>query len=496
MPTMPTVLSVNPNRLFRGVSAALSLALALPAVSLDTAPAHASGLLAARFGGEHGHPTTDNLTAIYYNPAGLSLLGGTRLMIDGTFAWRSLIYDRDPASIDNIIADPNVGTGTPAGTGVAANSGRAELFNLLGNPFIGFATDFGVPDLGFGLAFYAPIGGSTNFDSVSASDEYPGASDGPARWWAIEGTLRALYVSSALSYRFRDLGLSFGAGFNLVISQMSTIRARNSDGTDHLVSNGRLQEGRALIDVSGLDVSLSLGVIWQPTEHLFVGLSYQSQPGFGTTRMTGDTTLVFGAGPVDDVSATPSEFFNAWPDVFRLGVRYSVPKQWEARLSGEFARWSSMYEQCVLNTTVPDRSCRGAQPPGKLVLIPRRWDDAFGIRMGGSYWVSDGVELLAGLGYDGNAIPDSTIDPGIYDADKFSVALGGRFDLMDQLRLSVTYTQLVYPRRTVAPRAHLEGATTGDIASLGFTEAERDPDAAGTYDQLIGVLDVSLEASF
>ena len=33
----------------------------------------ASGFYVARFGGEHGHPTTDNLSAIYYNPAGLSL---------------------------------------------------------------------------------------------------------------------------------------------------------------------------------------------------------------------------------------------------------------------------------------------------------------------------------------------------------------------------------------------------------------------------------------
>ena len=37
-----------------------------------TASAQASGFGTARFGGEHGHPTTDNPTAIYYNPAGLA----------------------------------------------------------------------------------------------------------------------------------------------------------------------------------------------------------------------------------------------------------------------------------------------------------------------------------------------------------------------------------------------------------------------------------------
>ena len=39
-------------------------------------------------------------------------------------------------------------------------------------------------------------------------------------------------------------------------------------------------------------------------------------------------------------------------------------------------------------------------------------------------------------------------------------------------------------------------STTGDIASLGFSAPERDPDAAGKYEHAIGVLDVSVEARF
>ncbi|HRE89377.1 MAG TPA: outer membrane protein transport protein [Myxococcota bacterium] len=480
-----------------GLCASLALTLTLGATALAPAgDAHASGLLVARFGGEHGHPTTYNLTAMYYNPAGLSLLGGTRLMLDGTFAWRSFTFNRDPAGIDNVLADPNVGTGTPAGAGVEANSGEASLFNVLANPFIGFATDFGVEGLGVGLAFYVPIGGVTNFDKVDDNPDFPGAEDGPARWWVIEGTLRAMYFTAAVAYRIEDARLSVGAGFNLVLSQMDTIRARNSDGTDHLTSNGQLLEGRALIDVSGLDVSLSAGLIWEPIDHLYIGLSYQSQPGFGTTRMTGDTTLVLGAGPVDEVAPTPSEFFNAWPDVIRAGVRYGEPGCWEVRLFGELARWSKLYEQCLLNTTIADRSCRGNPPPGKIVLIPRRWEDAVGVRVGGSWWASEDAELVLGLGYDGNAVPDKTIDPALYDTEKYTIALGGRFALSDNLNLSVTYTQVIYPDRTVAARTHQPGATTGDIESLGFTEPERSPDAAGTYKHAIGVLDVSVEATF
>ena len=75
-------------------SRALPLGAAL-AVATSFAPdARATGLLVAHFGGEWGHPMSNDLWSIYYNPAGLSLLEGTRLTLSGDFAWRSLKYTR------------------------------------------------------------------------------------------------------------------------------------------------------------------------------------------------------------------------------------------------------------------------------------------------------------------------------------------------------------------------------------------------------------------
>jgi len=483
----------------------LALAVATAALVTAPAPAGATGFLVARFGGEHGPPTTDNPTAIYYNPAGLSLMGGTRLYLDGTFAWRSFTYDRDPGAIDNLLSDPNVGTGTPEGDGVAANSGEASLFNLLGNPFFGVATDFGVDNLGVGLAFYVPFGGSTVFDDAAASDKYPGAIDGSARWWVIEGTIKSMYVSAAASYRFPEIGLSVGAGFNLVISQVDTLRARNADGTDHLLAAGNLQEGRAYMDVSGLDVAFSLGLVWEPTEHLYVGLSYQSQPALGDMSLdSGDLTLLLGSGPIDDVEPTPAEFHQELPDIWRLGLRYTVPKRWEARLFGEYARWSVLESQCILNRTKPDRRCSLTDPVGKILIIPRKWEDGFGVRGGASWWASDDVELIVGAGFDSNSVPDEFIDPALYDSDKGSIAIGARFSLFDEsLLIDVTYTQIIYATRDVAPRGRVpvdpaapDGDTISDISQLGISETVRQPDAAGTYTQSIGILDVSAEMRF
>src|SRR6188768_910402 len=54
-----------------------------------TSPAFASGFAVARFGGEQGHPTATNPTAVYYNPAGIGMSRGTHLLADLNLVWRT-----------------------------------------------------------------------------------------------------------------------------------------------------------------------------------------------------------------------------------------------------------------------------------------------------------------------------------------------------------------------------------------------------------------------
>ena len=82
----------------RRLTAALVLALLVPAF---TTPALAGGFLVARFGAEDANPTTDSPVALYFNPAGLALRGGTRLYAEGLFAYRVVNF---PAFGDFLIA--------------------------------------------------------------------------------------------------------------------------------------------------------------------------------------------------------------------------------------------------------------------------------------------------------------------------------------------------------------------------------------------------------
>lgn len=451
--------------------------------------AQASGFLVARFGSEHGHPTTDNPTAIYFNPAGLALGKGTRVYAEGLFAYRTAEYIRPQGAIDNVIAagDP-AADGTPIAA-VDANSGPATLGNAIASPFLGVVTDLGLPNLGVGLAFYVPFGGSAEWDQnedYAGDATYPGAVDGPQRWFTIEGSIRSAYITLGGAYRWPCIGLSVGGGLNVIYSTAETIRARNFDSSDDLVNaQGGVKEGRSYIDVSGWTFSLGAGVIWEPTDKVWLGASYQSQPGFGKTRMSGVMRNQFGAGQpsIEDI-----ELEQALPDVLRVGGRFRPAKNVELRAFGELVRWSHLDKQCILS---PDGVCSttatGATAPdgdGILAVLPRSWEDAFGFRAGGSYHATETVEAFAGIGYDQNAIPDETLEPTFIDADKLSFSLGGRFGLLQRaLALTVTLTHVYYFEREVGAQPDLELPS-------------RIPDARGTYTHGVTFLNLAAEYAF
>lgn len=493
------------------------IAAAVVTGALLSADALASGILVARFGGEHGHPTTDNPTAMYYNPAGLALKpGGFRLYVDSSVAWRSFTYDRPAEAIDYVFTGEE-GPGTYGGTPpelVGANSGEGKLFNVLASPFIGVASDFGIKNFGAGLSFYVPFGGQSVYDKASVTpgapyEDFPGVEDGPNRWWTVEGTIRSLYVTGAAAYRLPDLGLSFGVGLNLVKSEVNTVRGRLGSGHDHMVTrnvgaNGdvtdQLLEGRADVDLSSWDFALGLGVIWEPSEGQFIGVSYQSQPGFGENELTGQSRKYLAGGPSQEEEAT---LLQSMPDVIRAGWRMRDGAN-EYRLFGDYARWSVFDRQCIFSASGSADNCN-------LAKIPREWENGYGVRAGYSRFLGpeQDTELYVGAGFDSSAPPDATVEPALFDTEKATASLGARFLLsrneetkQSDLILSATYTQVIYFSRDIAPRASevdADGNLTGqsDISGTPFDQPQgRNPDSAGKYSQSVGVLNLNLEYVF
>lgn len=444
-------------------------------LAVTASVAHAGGFSTARFGGERGHAATNHLSAVYYNPAGLAFGAGTRAQVEGLFAYRSVDYDRDPAAIDN----PN-STGTDAGTpadAIAANSGKATLRNTIASPFIGIASDLGVEGLGIGVGVYVPFGGQAKWDQNSAfegNEMYPGAVDGPQRWAAIEAEQRSLYYTLAAGYRVNDM-IAVGAGLNVVQNSISLVRARNADGSDDVVGGGTVKEGRSLIEADGINFAAALGVMIKPTPCARIGLSYQSQPGFGETVVEGTLTNKFGTGPV---GALPIEVRYTMPDTFRLAGEWRALDKASLHASFDYQRWSNYENTCVISAAGAgpcDMNDDGSRADGSttdvLVNVRRAWKDTITARVGGRYFVSDVLEVNGGITYDTAAVPDETMEPSLFDMNKVIGQVGAAYQT-GNLELGLTLGHVQYLTRTTAPTAPLQAPSIN-------------PDMAGTYKSFV-----------
>lgn len=469
--------------------------------------AHAAGFATARFGGEHGHPTTDNATAIYYNPAGIALSKGTHIFVDGTLALRWASYERPLTAVNSVQrADPDAPYPAPG-----SNDGKATLFNGIMAPFVGATSDFGTDFIYGGLALYFPFGGSAVWDknpAFSGSDDFPGAVDGVQRWYSVDGSIRSMYITGALGFNIKKIGLSLGVSGSAIRSEVVTLRARNSDGTDDLLTtdasgNPILKEGRSYVDVNGWQGGFALGAVYNvlKKDKVWIGASYTSQPNVvGGMTLTGDLNNTLGLA---EPSTTPVELTQTLPEIIRLGVRYRPVEKVELRLFGDYTRWSVFDKQCLLDANVEGRSCSfegednalddpenfggpGEGAVGVTQHLPRYWRDAGGVRLGVSYWFLPQLETYIGTGFDSSAVPLETLDPALMDMNKISVSLGARWQIIKHLALSLTSTELFF----------FTTRTDGNNALNSFQPPTRQPSAEGEYRQFFQLFNLYADVSF
>ena len=456
---------------FRAFSGLFLLAGILAASGAGTA--RASGFAAARFGGEHGHVTTTNPTALYFNPAGIALSSGTALYADGTLAMRRATWTREAGS-----GDPSEPPGTEG-----ANVGQANLSNVFGGPMLGASTRLG--DFAFGLALSVPFGGRAHWGRnprFDGSAQFPLAADGVQRWHGIEGALTFIYGTLGVAYRFGRVAV--GVTGNLIRSSMFSTQAKTPIGDG---SPDTTREGRATLDVRGTHASFAAGTLIELLPgRLWLGGSYQAQPGLGPMRLSGTITQEYQG----QRSPFPVTLTQALPDVVRVGTRWRPAEAVELRLAGELTRWSLMQTQCAalegsdcrVDTTGADASMN----LGVLQNLRRRWNDTFGVRAGVSFWARPSLELFAGVAVENGATPDETLDPALGDADNGTGTLGLRFQLTRGLLVAASYSHIQYLPRDNRGKSQLATAAA----------PTRRADGGGRYTQWIGLLNLNLEQRF
>jgi long-chain fatty acid transport protein len=446
--------------------------------------AEASGFASGRFGADQGTPVAGNPFAVFFNPAAMSGTKGTQLTLDLSLVYRTGSYDRgsDALSPNN----PNVDKTTQAYADYQrANTGKNSFGNILTLPFLGVTSDLGTQNFRVGFASYTPFGGqadwsrNSNFSSSSA----PGGNDGPQRWFNISGRIISLFNTVAVSYTIPEAHLSIGASGSLVFSQAHLVQARNADGSDDTSSvTGRLVEGRALIDVTSTNASAALGLLWEPLpDKLKIGASFTARPGFGQMRLKGTLDTQLGQGkqsPQADV-----ELLQTMPDIWRLGVAFRASEQIELRADIEYLTWSNFQRQCLVDQAqgAGKSTCQlydNGQPRpentgGVIQVLKRHWKDAYNIRAGLGYFLSDSTEIFGSVAIDTSAVPNSTFEPTFIDGFKLLGTVGVRQKFSKSFALGASYNHVYM----------LPVDTTGQSELNNLKANSKEPSSSGKYTQ-------------
>ncbi len=471
----------------------LALSAAVLAVPLVPATAHATGFLADQFGSDHGNPAMGNAYSVYFNPAAMAGMKGSDLTLDGFVAARSLSYNRSPSALS-----PKCGTASATCTTasdptyVAANTGQATLFNVLASPFLGFATDFGHSNWRLGVAGYVPFGGQVSWDKVSALQNYPGAPgayDGPQRWASISTNLASIYGTVALAYRIESAHLGIGISGSVINSSVQDTRAHNADGSDDVIENGKIAEGRSNLNVSGVQAGAAAGLYWEPVPSLHLGASYTSQPGFGTMRLNGTFKFYDPGTPLTPKSV---DLLQAYPDVIRLGATWRVAPDTELRLDGSYQRWSAFNQQCVVPAGQDcNLTAKGGVPSNATVAntvvqnVPRNFQDTVKARAGVAYWVLPTTEVFASGSIETSPVSSAYEDPLIFDSTHLSGTLGVRHGFTKHIYAMAAYTY-----------TYLLPVTVTDSAYNTYTQPTKTPSENGQYNSSLYILDAAVSYVF
>ena len=379
-------------------------------------PGIANPFFVGRFDGMQAGALNQGAFATYWNPAGLGR-DGTRLNFHVLAVNRHATFDRY-AEENNVPDEFRL-----------ANAGENQTgaFGLVPAIAVSHGLKLNDFELGLGLAWFIDRAGKTNWrKNLAAPAEFPGAVDGPQRWATVNTNLLILSTALGVGIKYRPLNLSVGATPIFNHTQLSTVRARNPDGSDSLVDeSGGIAEGRILFeDGEASAIGWVAGLQWQPSPGWGLGISWHSEIQYD---VKGQVHLTFARA---DESHARANFNLPVPQSVRIEGSLRVDEQLTLRPQVAWSQWSLFEVQEAINSD-----------NGEVLLSQaREFNDVTSYRLAADLTLSKNVVMHLLGQYEHGATPIRTFEPGLAESDNWEVGLGSSIRLSERFMLSVSFT--------------------------------------------------------
>jgi len=389
-------------RMLRTVCGALALTATMAFASGFSI--YEQGAKATAMGGAFVAQAND-ISSVFYNPAGITQLDGFRLGLGTTIIMPEFGF-QGPNHLD-----PNLYT--------AAEKG---VF-----PPSTFYATYKINDkLAAGFGFFTLFGLGSEWDK-----------NWPGRLLATTSEVETFFLNPVVAYEVMP-GLSVAAGFNAVLATVNLERS--------VYYGPRNVYGESKLEAAGMGYGFNLGLRYQPTTELSFGAVYR-----GNVLLDfdgGDATFEFpttGDQVIDEEIAalfpnTKGSSELELPTLIALGVAYQFNEKLVAEFNWMQLGWSS-YDELVVEFDDP--------VAGETTTVnPRKYEDSFSLRFGLEYMLQDDLALRVGYLRDMHAVPDERVEPSLPEGDRNLYSVGVGYT-MGQLTIDGFYMLLTQDDRKV-----------------------------------------------
>ena len=390
----------------------------------------------------------DDLSAIYFNPAGLAGQKGTRLLFTTNLARQAITFTRAGT-------DPSGGPFPAVSNSVGFFTGDAHI----GAPIFGVSSDFGLKDITFALGVHAP--------PAYGATRYP--KDGPQRFALIDMDAALVFYDLSIGWRAHprlDLGVSLQLGHMLKTKMSQAVNAWFAEGSGPSAGYDTIVH---LKFDPGFSLGMLLGAIYRPpVKGLTIGLAIRPFPIHfelaGTVTPEYPGSFLARQAEKGRVYLTTGNVFmkQDLPVMGRLGVRYAYTRNEDEVFDVEgdlvYEAWSVVDALTIRfggQMAIGQDAGPDYMKPLQPVTVPRDWKDTVSVRVGGDYHVlqargmKPGLTVRLGTFYESPAVPEESTNLDFLSFHRVGVGTGFSFSWY-AFDLALAYSHIFQLARDVS----------------------------------------------
>jgi long-chain fatty acid transport protein len=340
-----------------------------------------------------------DVSTIFFNPGGLSRLGGLQAYANVFVVSPKVKYVQTPTG--NYTAETKAHVSTP------------------------FAVYVGGPvkkdsKLAIGLGIYTPFGSSANWGN-----------DWTGRYITESISLSSIYMQPTVSYCINDR-LSVGGGLVYGIGSVEIHKAIP-------IQDKQGQDGQAQLKGNAHGMGYNLGVQVKATDKLQLGIAYRS--GVKMQVDKGDATFQVPASVAANFPNTDFSTQLPLPAIFTVGAGYKISEKLTVQGDVIWAGWHT-YDSLRFDfkdNTAALKDTRDA----------RAYKNTVAVRVGAHYAINKTVAVMAGAAYDPTPTQSNLLSPDAVDANRINLTCGASLQPTKKLTVLAALYYTTTAKRTV-----------------------------------------------